>query len=195
MQLILASTSVYRKQLLSQMGLQFKALSPDCDETPRANEQPEQLVERLAIGKAKSLMSTVAPSLIIGSDQVACFQQQIIGKPHTKEKAIKQLTLFSGQTVTFHTGVAVVNSDNGHTLSRICQTRVKFRQLTQQDIVQYIDIEQPLDCAGSFKSEGLGNVLFEAVSGNDPTALIGLPLITLCELLRQHKYPILSSIK
>ncbi len=177
------------------MGLQFKALSPDCDETPRANEQPEQLVERLAIGKAKSLMSTVAPSLIIGSDQVACFQQQIIGKPHTKEKAIKQLTLFSGQTVTFHTGVAVVNSDNGHTLSRICQTRVKFRQLTQQDIVQYIDIEQPLDCAGSFKSEGLGNVLFEAVSGNDPTALIGLPLITLCELLRQHKYPILSSIK
>ncbi|HEY9042334.1 MAG TPA: nucleoside triphosphate pyrophosphatase [Rheinheimera sp.] len=181
--LYLASTSVYRQQLLSKLTAAFTAVKPDVDETPLPAETASQLVYRLALAKANSIAGNLQSGLVIGSDQVAVFANEIIGKPHTTENAVKQLTRFSGQTVTFLTGLALVNADTGKAQVVVEPFDVTFRHLSAAEIDAYIAKEQPLDCAGSFKSEGLGITLFSRLNGNDPNSLIGLPLIRLNALL------------
>lgn len=181
--LYLASTSVYRQQLLSKLTAAFTAVKPDVDETPLPAETASQLVYRLALAKANSIAGNLQSGLVIGSDQVAVFANEIIGKPHTTENAVKQLTRFSGQTVTFLTGLALVNADTGQAQVVVEPFDVTFRHLSAAEIAAYIAKEQPLDCAGSFKSEGLGITLFSRLNGNDPNSLIGLPLIRLNTLL------------
>lgn len=181
--LYLASTSVYRQQLLSKLTAAFTAVKPDVDETPLPAETASQLVYRLALAKANSIAGNLQSGLVIGSDQVAVFANEIIGKPHTSENAVKQLTRFSGQTVTFLTGLALVNADTGQAQVVVEPFDVTFRHLSAAEIAAYIAKEQPLDCAGSFKSEGLGITLFSRLNGNDPNSLIGLPLIRLNTLL------------
>ena len=181
--LYLASTSVYRQQLLSKLTAAFTAVKPDVDETPLPAETASQLVYRLALAKANSIAGNLQSGLVIGSDQVAVFENEIIGKPHTTENAVKQLTRFSGQTVTFLTGLALVNADTGKAQVVVEPFDVTFRHLSAAEIDAYIAKEQPLDCAGSFKSEGLGITLFSRLNGNDPNSLIGLPLIRLNTLL------------
>ena len=194
MDIILASTSIYRQSLLKDLRLPFKAVSPDFNETPQDNESPLALVKRLAIGKASSVAPRFNQHLIIGSDQVASFDNKIIGKPHTFDNAFNQLSLFSGNDVTFLTSVAVLNSQTNAVFSEVVPLTVQFRELTTTEIERYLAIEEPFDCAGSFKSEGLGSCLFNAISGADPTSLVGLPIITLCKLLRKHRYDILEHL-
>ena len=183
MKLLLASSSSYRRALLQRLGVEFQCQSPDIDETSLPGESPEQLVLRLSLSKAKALASNYPDHLIIASDQIALFQQQILGKPHTVEKAIKQLSSFSGQSVTFHTGLCLLNTKTGqHQLDSI-PFSVHFRELNESQIRFYTNEERPLDCAGSFKCEGLGITLFKKMSGDDPNSLIGLPLIRLTEML------------
>ncbi|MFC4656452.1 MULTISPECIES: Maf family protein [Rheinheimera] len=182
--LILASTSVYRKALLEKLTPHFQTAKPDVDETPLAGETPQQLVERLAVLKAKAIAAQQPNAVVIGSDQVAVFQNDILGKPHTVDKAIAQLSRFSGHTVTFLTGLAVVNSSTGQTQVLTDAFHVSFRELTLQEIQRYVEREMPLNCAGSFKSEGLGITLFSKLDGEDPNSLIGLPLIKLHQLLK-----------
>lgn len=181
--LVLGSSSRYRKQLLDKLGLPFTQDSPDIDETPQADESAAALVERLAVDKAKALADKHPNSLIIGSDQVATFSGRIIGKPHTKDNAKSQLMQFSGQSVTFLTGLCLYNSQTGEHQSSVEPFNVHFKALTERQIERYIELEQPLDCAGSFKSEGLGITLFSQLEGRDPNSLIGLPLIALTEML------------
>lgn len=191
--LVLASTSTYRKQLLDKLGLPFTQGAPNIDETAHKNESASTLVERLAKEKAFALAENHPNSLIIGSDQVATFDGRIIGKPHTKDNAQKQLNHFSGQKITFYTGLAVHNSTTGETKSLVEPFTVHFRTLTETEIAHYIEREQPLDCAGSFKAEGLGITLFRQLEGRDPNTLIGLPLIALCDLLTEFDMPPLAS--
>ncbi len=181
--LVLASTSSYRKQLLEKLGLPFIQAAPNINESPLDQESASTLVERLAREKAYTLAKNHPNSLIIGSDQVATFDGRIIGKPHTKDNAQKQLKDFSGQKITFYTGLALHNTATGETKSLVEPFHVYFRKLSEQQITHYIEKEQPLDCAGSFKSEGMGIALFERLEGRDPNALVGLPLIALCDLL------------
>lgn len=181
--LYLASTSTYRRQLLSKLTAQFHTAKPDVDETRLANESAEQLVRRLAIAKAQAVVAGLNTGLVIGSDQVAVFNNDIIGKPHTAENALAQLRRFSGNCVTFLTGLALVNAQSGNVQVIVEPFNVSFRTLTDAEIIAYIDKEQPLDCAGSFKSEGLGISLFSKLSGDDPNSLIGLPLIRLNQML------------
>jgi len=181
--LILASSSPYRKVLLERFGLPFVAFSPDCDERPRAGEDPIQLAERLATAKARALTTRYPRHLIIGSDQVAALGAELLGKPGTPERAFAQLRRQSGQTVLFHTAVAVLDSASGRQQVHTDTTRVVFRGLDNDEIRSYLSREQPWDCAGSFKVEGLGIALFERVETIDPTALMGLPLIALAGLL------------
>jgi len=181
--LVLASSSSYRKQLLDKLGLDFIQASPDIDETTQANESATSLVERLAIEKAKALANTYPDSLIIGSDQVATFNGRIIGKPHTKDNAKSQLMQFSGQSITFLTGLCLYNSQSKQYQSMVEPFIVHFKNLTDHQIERYIEKELPLDCAGSFKSEGLGITLFSSLEGRDPNTLVGLPLIALTEML------------
>ncbi|WP_028301166.1 Maf family protein [Oceanospirillum beijerinckii] len=181
--LVLGSSSRYRKQLLDKLGIPFIQDSPDIDETPQADENAAALVERLAIDKAKALADKHPNSLIIGSDQVATFSGRIIGKPHTKDNAKSQLMQFSGQSVTFLTGLCLYNSQTGGHQSLVEPFNVHFKELTERQVERYIEQEQPLDCAGSFKSEGLGITLFSQLEGRDPNSLIGLPLIALTEML------------
>ncbi|WP_417596502.1 Maf family protein [Oceanospirillum sp.] len=181
--LVLASTSFYRKQLLEKLGLPFIQTAPNIDESPLDQESASTLVERLAREKALALTENHPNSLIIGSDQVATFDGRIIGKPHTKDNAQKQLKDFSGQKITFYTGLALHNTATGETKSMVEPFHVYFRKLNDQHIAHYIEKENPLDCAGSFKSEGMGIALFEKLEGRDPNTLIGLPLIALCDLL------------
>ncbi|HBV75344.1 MULTISPECIES: Maf family protein [Vibrio] len=186
-QLILASTSIYRKQLLEKLSIPFEAKNPNCDETPFINESAQSLVLRLAKNKAEScLLNDDKPHLVIGSDQVCVIDQQIIGKPLNRKNAIRQLQQASGKSITFYTGIAIFNSFNQTTDVELDTFTVHFRQLTQQQIENYVDKEQPLYCAGSFKSEGLGIALFERLEGKDPNALIGLPLITLIDMLKKQ---------
>ncbi|MCG9596748.1 Maf-like protein [Vibrio sp. Isolate25] len=189
-QLVLASTSPYRKQLLDKLSLPFVTASPRFDETPLSNEQPENLVKRLAIGKAESCQ-TEQPSLIIGSDQVCIINGQIIGKPKNREKAIQQLTQQSGKAIQFFTGLAIHNTETEKTEVRVDTFTVQFRKLTHQQICNYVDKEQPFYCAGSFKSEGLGIALFERLEGKDPNTLIGLPLIDLVDMLETQGVSVL----
>lgn len=191
--LLLASSSKYRRQLLERLGLPFESNSPDIDETPLPGESPEALVVRLAEAKARALASNYPNFLIIGSDQVACVDGQILGKPGTVERAEAQLAALSGNSVHFYTGLALLNPVARRVQVDMDTTEVQFRELTTQEISAYIAREQPLDCAGSFKSEGLGVALFERIATEDPAALIGLPLVKLCEMLRtEQANPLLS---
>ncbi|MBK4716366.1 MULTISPECIES: Maf family protein [Tenebrionibacter/Tenebrionicola group] len=184
--LVLASTSRYRRSLLEKLGLPFICAAPDVDETPQPNESARSLVTRLAQAKAQALATAYPAHLIIGSDQVCVLNGQITGKPHTEDNAVAQLMLARGARVSFYTGLALYNSANGN-LQIACEPfDVHFRHLTEAEIRRYIQLEQPLQCAGSFKSEGLGIALFERLEGRDPNALVGLPLIALCKMLENE---------
>lgn len=185
MQLVLASTSKYRKELLERFGIPFVTARPETDETPLQDEHPAAAAERLAVAKAKAVASAHPGALIVGSDQVAHLDGEQFGKPGSVDRAITQLRRMSGQTVIFHTAVALLDSRTGTFWCQGVPTRVRFRQLDDEEIRRYVAREMPLDCAGSAKSEALGITLLEAISGDDPTALVGLPLITLASMLRQ----------
>lgn len=183
--LYLASTSVYRKALLEKLTTNFHTAKPEVDETPLSGETPEQLVLRLAETKARAIAANLTDGLVIGSDQVAVFAGNILGKPHTVDNAFAQLASFSGNAVTFLTGLAVVDAKSQQAKVCIEPFVVHFRHLTNEEISTYIAREQPLNCAGSFKSEGLGITLFEKLEGDDPNSLIGLPLIKLHLMLKE----------
>ncbi len=189
--IILASSSPYRKELLSKLGITFNCDSPDIDETPLPNEAPERLVARLAEAKAKAVAERHPGSLIIASDQVATLNGKILGKPHTHDNAAAQLSEASGHHVKFLTSLALYNSDTQHIQLEVVPFSVHFRSLTASEIESYLQIEQPYNCAGSFKSEGLGITLFERLEGDDPNTLIGLPLIRLYNMLRNEGVNIL----
>ena len=182
--LILGSTSRYRHELLSRLRLPFQAVAPDVDETPRAGENPADLALRLALAKARDVARRHPQAVVIGSDQVADLHGDPLGKPGTHERAVAQLKRMSGKTVIFQTALAVVCIDTGFEQCDIAPVRVVFRTLGQAEIEQYLRAEQPYDCAGSAKSEGLGIALLERIDNDDPTALVGLPLIRTCRLLR-----------
>ncbi|MEC8111964.1 MAG: nucleoside triphosphate pyrophosphatase [Pseudomonadota bacterium] len=186
MEIVLASTSPYRRNLMRRLGLPFHCVAPEVDEQVEAGEEPERRAIRLARLKAQSAASTrlSSPSLCIGSDQVACLGDRLLRKPRTDERAAEQLAAASGNLLKFWTGVYVV-SDSGVFWSRLVACEVQMRELSSDEIEHYIAIDRPLDCAGSFKWEALGISLFEFVRSPDPTALEGLPLIALCDLLRQ----------
>ena len=184
--IILASTSSYRRALLEKLGIVFECAAPDVDETPEPGESPRHLVLRLAQAKAQSLAERYPHHLIIGSDQVCVLDGEITGKPHTEEKACQQLMRARGTIVTFYTGLALYNSASGHLQTECEPFDVHFRHLSEQEIVDYVRRERPLNCAGSFKSEGLGIALFDKLDGRDPNTLVGLPLIALCQMLRRE---------
>ncbi len=186
--IILASTSPFRKQLLQKLNLSFEQVAPNIDESPLKNESPKEMVARLSKKKAKEIASRFPNSLIIASDQSATYQDQPIGKPHTMENAIKQLQQFSQQTITFYTGLTVINTASSQQFESMDTTQVQFRELSPEVIKNYLDIEQPFNCAGSFKSEGLGITLFEKITSTDPNALIGLPLIELTNIFYKMGY-------
>ncbi|BFI53343.1 Maf-like protein [Yersinia pseudotuberculosis] len=182
-QLVLASTSSYRRALLEKLQLPFITDAPETDETPHAGESAEALVQRLASAKAQALAGRYPQHLIIGSDQVCVIDGKITGKPLQYSNAVKQLQQASGQCVTFYTGLALLNTAN-NSINCTCETfDVYFRTLSQAEIDGYLLREQPWNCAGSFKSEGLGITLFERLAGRDPNTLIGLPLIALTQML------------
>lgn len=182
--LILGSTSRYRHALLSRLGVPFEAVAPDVDETPRAGEKPADLALRLAIAKARDVAQRHPQAVVIGSDQVADLAGEPLGKPGTHERAVAQLRRMRGQTVVFQTALAVVCQASGFEQSDIAAVRVVFRDLSDDEIERYLRAEQPYDCAGSAKSEGLGIALLERIDNDDPTALVGLPLIRTCRLIR-----------
>ena len=182
-QLVLASTSPYRQELLKRLGLPFVTASPNVDEAAIDGETPEQLVKRLAELKARAVAETHPDALIIGSDQVAVLNNQILGKPGNHETAMQQLTNASGKKVLFLTGLCLLNTATDKTQTTVDKFSVEFRQLSAIQIENYLQREKPYDCAGSFKSEGLGISLFEKMEGDDPNTLIGLPLITLINML------------
>lgn len=186
MRLVLASTSAYRRMLLERLHIPFETARPEVDETPLPGESPETTANRLALEKALAVATRFDDALVIGSDQVAHIGTEVFGKPGTIERAHAQLHRMSGKTVIFHTALAVVNTRTGAQEISSVPTEVRFRQLTDAEIVRYVEKEMPLDCAGSAKSEGLGITLLDALSGDDPTALIGLPLIELGRLLRRQ---------
>ena len=181
--LLLASSSVYRRELLARLQLPFTCSSPDIDESHRPGEPAIELVKRLAKEKAQALAGDHCAHLIIGSDQVAVLGDRIIGKPHTFEKAREQLQASSGASVTFLTGLCLLNSASNHQQTDCVAFTVHFRQLDAERIRRYLEAEQPFDCAGSFKAEGLGVSLFRATEGSDATSLVGLPLIRLVDML------------
>lgn len=191
MKLVLASTSPFRKAILDKLGVKFDTASPETDETPLEKESPKELVERLSIAKAKAVAEKVSNSLVIGSDQVSVINNEIIGKPHTHENAVKQLKNASGKTVTFYTGLCLYNSDTQKYHSEVVPFDVVFRELSEQQIDSYLRKEEPYNCAGSFKSEALGIVLFEKLIGDDPNTLMGLPLIRLVKMLEKESFSIL----
>lgn len=184
--LVLASTSRYRQQLLMRLGINFESQAPNIDESPLPDESPEQLVTRLAESKAKAVAGLYPNALIIGSDQLALVDGQILGKPHTFEKACAQLKRESGKRITFLTGLCVYNTASLHSQVDVVPFYVLMRQLSDAQIKNYLVKEQPYDCAGSFKSEGLGIALFDRLEGADPNALIGLPLIRLIHMLENE---------
>lgn len=183
--LVLASSSRWRRELLDRLQLPYQCHSPDIDETPHPGETPRALVHRLALSKANAVAAHFPHHYVIGSDQVAVFEGDILGKPHTAEKACANLARFSGQRVTFLTGLALLDTRHQRHQVHIEPFEVVFRTLSTQEIETYVAKEQPLDSAGSFRMEGLGIALFEKLEGRDPNALIGLPLIALCDMLRQ----------
>ena len=185
--LILGSTSVYRRGLLDRLRLPFTCERPDVDETPGRGEAPDALAMRLAQAKAEAVAARMPGAWVIGSDQVAALDGRPLGKPGGRDAAIAQLTAMSGRSVVFHTAMALARAGQS-TLQAQDRTEVVFRTLQADEIARYVDAEQPFDCAGSFKCEGLGIVLFEAIRSDDPTALVGLPLIATARLLRAAGY-------
>ena len=182
--LILASTSRYRRELLERLRIPFQALAPDTDETPLPGEAPAALAERLALAKAHALAARFPDAVVIGADQVADVDGVAIGKPGNHERAVEQLRAMSGRAIVFHTALAVVRAATGFAEVRRVPVTVRFRPLADAEIEFYLRTEQPYDCAGSAKCETLGIALLDAIESDDPTALIGLPLIQTCALLR-----------
>jgi len=183
--LILASTSRYRHELLSRLRLPFEALAPEVDESALPGETPLELARRLALAKARAIAARRPEAVVIGSDQVADLDGQALGKPGTHERAVQQLRRMRGRRVLFHTAVAVVCAERAFEAATLCSVAVSFRDLGDDEIENYLRAEQPYDCAGSAKCETLGISLLHAIESDDPTALIGLPLIRTSELLRQ----------
>ena len=181
---VLGSTSVYRRELLSRLRLPFEVAAPGVDETPLTGEQPQALALRLARAKAQSVAARHPEAVVIGSDQVADLAGLALGKPGTHDRAVEQLRRMSGHTVIFQTALAVVCQASGFEQVDLAAVRVRFRTLHEQDIENYLQAEQPYDCAGSAKSEGLGIALLESIESDDPTALVGLPLIRTARMLR-----------
>lgn len=184
MQLVLASSSRYRRALLEQLRLPFVCASPDIDERPQPGEAVAALVARLALAKARALAGNFPEALIIGSDQACALDGRILGKPGNAANAMAQLQACSGRRVTFHTGLVLYDARRDAWQESVDTYTVHFRELGETEIARYVELEQPLDCAGSFKVEGLGITLFSALEGRDFNSLIGLPLLSLCEMLR-----------
>jgi septum formation protein len=182
--LVLGSTSRYRRELLDRLGLPFQVVAPEVDETPQSGETPAALARRLALAKAHAVAAKHPAAIVIGSDQVADLAGQPLGKPGDHARATEQLRRMRGQTVVFQTALAVVCRETGFEAQDLAPVQVRFRDLADAEIETYLRKEQPYDCAGSAKSEGLGISLLEAIHSDDPTALIGLPLIRTCRLLR-----------
>jgi MAF protein len=191
--LILASTSPFRRELLARLNLTFQTCKPDVDESPQKGETAMQLVERLSIAKARDARNHYDSGLVIGSDQVCVIQDDILGKPGNHENAVRQLQHASGKTVQFLTGICLYDIDNDRQQSLVEPFQVKFRRLTDHQIIHYLKTEQPYHCAGSFKSEGLGITLFEKLIGDDPNSLIGLPMIQLINLFKNWDIDVLSA--
>jgi MAF protein len=189
-QLILASSSSYKKSLFERLGIEFTALSADIDESPLASELPIPLVKRLSEQKALAIATLNIDSWVIGADQVGSVENKILEKPGNYENAYKQLQIQSGKSVYFHCGITLAKQSSNGTITKITEmstTEVIFRQLSDTDIKAYLEKEQPYDCAGSFKSEGLGISLFDQIKSNDPTCLIGLPLILVRKMLSNQE--------
>ncbi len=184
--LVLGSTSPFRRELLKRLGLDFVSDRPEVDETRIDGEQADALVQRLALAKARAVGCRHPDALVIGSDQVASLDGRILGKPGGFDAAVDQLTAMSGRSVTFHTGLCLLNTANGRSQLTVEHYRVDFRPLDQEQIRRYVAREQPYDCAGSFKSEGYGIVLFSAMTGRDPNSLVGLPLMALVDMLAKE---------
>ena len=185
--LVLASTSIYRRELLARLGAPFRQQSPQTDETALPGDTPERLAVRRAAAKAHAVAAGNPNALVIGSDQVADCDGQVLGKPGDLDRARQQLRASSGRRVVFHTAVCLIDTrtETGREFAAIDTTTVEFRSLSNEEIETYLARELPFDCAGSFKSEGLGIALFERIESQDPSALIGLPMILLCRLLRE----------
>ena len=182
-ELILGSTSIYRRELLERLKIPFRVEAPDIDETPLENETPQQLVERLSIEKARTVAANNPGSLVIGSDQVAVHDGKIVGKPLTHDKAMQQLREANGKEIVLYTGLSLFKADTGESQTEVIPFHVVFRRLTEEQLENYLHKEQPYHCAGSVKSEGLGIALLERFDGEDPNTLIGLPLIRLIRML------------
>ncbi|OOG28670.1 septum formation inhibitor Maf [Thioalkalivibrio denitrificans] len=193
--LVLASSSRYRRELLARLGLEFQCHSPDVDERVLDGESPDELVTRLAHAKAEAVVPHYPDALIIGSDQCAELDGRILGKPGDHDAAVHQLRAASARTVAFHTGLCLLNARNGRARVLNVPFRVHFRTLDSSMIEDYLRRETPYDCAGSFRSEGLGIALFERLEGDDPTALIGLPLIALVSMLREEGVAVLGDTR
>ena len=191
--LVLGSTSRDRQELLQRLRTPFSVAAPDVDETPLAGEAPTALAMRLALAKARAVASAFPQAVVIGSDQVADLDGVPLGKPGTHERAVAQLRQMRGRTVIFQTAVAVVCQASGFEQASLAAVKVRFRQLSDEAIENYLQAEQPYDCAGSAKSEGLGIALLEAIDSDDPTALIGLPLIRTCQLIEAAGIRLLAS--
>lgn len=197
--LVLASTSVYRRELLNRLGLPFRTAAPETDETPLPGEAPSALAQRLARAKAQAVVDAwCVPAddiVVIGSDQVADLAGQPVGKPGSHDRAVAQLQAMRGRTVHFHTAVCVLRPRTGVIACGIDSVAVRFRELSDEDIDTYLALEQPYDCAGSAKCEGLGISLLERIDSTDPTSLIGLPLILTTQLLRQADFDVLTALR
>ena len=190
--LILGSTSRYRRELLARLHLPFEVEAPHVDETPQVSERPEALARRLALAKARAVAARHPQAVVIGSDQVADLDGEPLGKPGTHERAVAQLRRMRGRTVIFQTALSVVCQASGFEMSDLAAVKVRFRALTDDEIETYLRREEPYDCAGSAKSEGLGIALLESIDNDDPTALVGLPLIRTARMLRAAGLPLLG---
>lgn len=189
--IILASSSPYRRKLLERLGLAFEVIDPKVDETPRPGEPPEVLVERLAVAKARTVTQRRPGSLTIGSDQVAAQGASIIGKPRNHEQAVQQLRQMSGGVIKLYTGLALINADSGRVQSDVVTFTITFRHLSERQIDGYLRNAKPYDCTGSVRVEGLGIALLERLEGEDPNAVIGLPLIRLVQMLENENVKVL----
>ena len=191
--LILGSTSRYRRELLQRLGLTFEVVAPEVDETPLPHEAPDALAARPALAKAHAVAKNFPQAVVIGSDQVADLNGLALGKPGNHGRAVAQLRQMRGQTVIFQTAVAVVCLESGFEQTALAAVRVKFRELDDGEIENYLLAEQPYDCAGSAKSEGLGIALLESIDSDDPTALVGLPLIRTCKMIQAAGIAVLAN--
>ncbi|MCU0935248.1 MAG: Maf family nucleotide pyrophosphatase [Gammaproteobacteria bacterium] len=193
-EIVLASTSPYRRELLVRLGLPFRVVSPSIDESARPGETPAALVRRLAEEKARAVAGAYPGALIVGSDQVAVLDGEVLGKPGTPERAVQQLGRASGRRVEFLTGLCLLDAGSGAAQVDVVPYAVVFRPLGAEQVRRYLEREQPYDAAGSFKSEGLGIALFERMEGEDPTALVGLPLIRLTEMLATAGVDVITAV-